>query len=395
MSLPLLISPDDHVENPPDTWTSRVPAKLVDRAPRVHRLRGTVNLLRDNEFTEDPDGEWGDVWEYEGQLRSLVRISNAAGWDRSEVGAQPATFDEIRKSCWDPGARLIDMDTGGIAASVCYPNMFVRFCGQRFGMAKDKELALACIRAYNDFIIEEWCAGSGGRLVPMGIVPLWDGKLAADEVRSLAERGVPTITFSEAPHLLGLPSIFSGEWEEMLRACSETETVVSLHVGTGGFPAIAPDSPASLFHNAAALASAHAMLDWLFSGVFARHEGLKICLAESQIGWIPYVLTRADWVYDEMSGEGFTDIDKTAMPKRPSEYFRDHVYASFFRDPVGLRMLDQIGEDNVLFETDFPHQDTMWPTCHESASEMVAHLDDEVAAKVVAGNARKLFRITV
>jgi predicted TIM-barrel fold metal-dependent hydrolase len=391
--LPLLVSPDDHVESPAHTWKDRLPKKYLEAGPRVVRLRGRADLLNKNRFIEDPDGHPTDVWFYEDTQTALIRAANSAGWNRLEVGALPTTFDEIRNACYEPKARLVDMDTAGIAASVCYPNMFVDFCGQRFSLGKDKALGFACIQAYNDFIVEEWSAGSGGRLVPMGLVPLWDADLAAGEVQRLADRGVTTISFSEAPHLLGLPSIFSGFWEPLLRACNETRMVMSLHVGTGGFPAIAKDSPAAIYHNAAALASGNALLDWLFSGAFSRYPDLKICMAESQIGWIPYVLHRADWVYEEMAGEGFTDIDKSATPYPPSYYFKHHVFVAFFRDPVGLGLLDQIGVDNVMFETDYPHQDTMWPECHSSAAEMVAGLEPGVASKILAENASRLFRI--
>ena len=112
--------------------------------------------------------------------------------------------------------RLSDMDINGVEASQCFPNMFVRFCGQRFLSGKDPDLALLCVRAYNDWMVEEWAGPSGGRLVPLCIVPLWDAELAAEEVERNAARGVRAVCFSELPGNLGLPSIHSGYWDRFI-----------------------------------------------------------------------------------------------------------------------------------------------------------------------------------
>jgi predicted TIM-barrel fold metal-dependent hydrolase len=392
--IPKLISPDDHIQEPAHLWQSHLPAGLRDRGPRVERLRGDVALnAGDLGFIETPDGSVADVWHYESKRIPIVRIAAAVGVPRGEVDARPVTFDDIRKGCYDPAARLADMDVAGIEASLCYPNMFVRFCGQTFSLANDKDLALACIRAYNDYIVEEWCAASAGRLVPMGIVPLWDIKLAVAEARRLAELDFRSITFSEAPHLLGFPSIHSGYWDPLFDTCAATNTVVSLHIGTGGFPMLARDAPAAVPNVMASFNAGYTLTDLLFSGVFARFPRLKVCLAESQLGWIPYVLSRADFVWQEMSGEGFTGIDRTKMPKPPSEYFRSSVWVTFFRDPVGLELIDRLGADRVLYETDYPHTDSVWPDCQTVAADLTANLDASDAAAVVAGNARALFRV--
>jgi predicted TIM-barrel fold metal-dependent hydrolase len=290
-------------------------------------------------------------------------------------------------------ARLADMDVAGIEASMCYPNMFVRFCGQTFSLAPDKELALACIRAYNDFVLEEWCAGSNGRLLPMGIVPLWDVDLAVAEAARLAARDFRSISFSEAPHMLGLPSIHSGYWNPLFAECEASGLILSLHIGTGGFAALAKDSPGAVPNVMASFNAGYSLTDWLFSGHLVTYPALKVILAESQLGWIPYVLSRADFVWREMAGEGFVDVDKSKMSEPPSFYFRRNIWCTFFRDPVGLDLIDQIGIDRVLFETDYPHTDTVWPNCYDVAVEMTSSLAPEAAAKVMAENARALLRV--
>ena len=133
----------------------------------------------------------------------------------------PITYDEMRPGCYEPKARVADNDANWVEASLCFPT-FPRFCGQTFLEAKDKELAEACVVAYNDFMVEEWCGDSGGKLIPLCIIPLWDAELAAAEVRRNAARGVRAVCFSEIPPHLGLPSIHSGYWDPFFAACEET-----------------------------------------------------------------------------------------------------------------------------------------------------------------------------
>ena len=395
-TLPKLVSPDDHVQVPAHVWQDRLPARWKEHGPRIERRRGVAHLgVGDIRFEDRDGGHVADVWHYDGKRIPLVRIAAAAGYGRGEIDGRPVTYDDMHKACYDPVARLAAMDTAGIEASVCYPNMFVRFCGQTFSLAHDKELALLCIRAYNDFIVEEWCAGSHGRLVPMGIVPLWDVDLAVAEARRLAGLGFRSITFSEAPHLLGLPSIFSGFWDPLFAECEASQLVLSLHIGTGGFPMLAKDMAGAVPNVMASFNAGYTLTDWLFSGRLQTFPGLRIVLAESQLAWVPYVLSRADFVWHEMRGEGFTDIRADAMPHPPSHYFDRNIWLTFFRDPVGLTLLEHIGVRNVMYEVDFPHTDSSWPTSHEVATEMTAGLPEHDAASIVAHTARDLFRIEV
>jgi predicted TIM-barrel fold metal-dependent hydrolase len=395
-SLPKIISPDDHIQAPAHVWQSRLPAKHRADGPRIERLHGVVDLgMGDLSFHDRDDAPMADVWHYDGKRIPLVRIAAASGYDRSEIDGRAVTYDDMHKACYDPDARLAAMDVAGIEASVCYPNMFVRFCGQTFSFAKDKELALACIRAYNDFVVEEWCAGSNGRLVPLGIVPLWDVDLAVAEANRLADLGFRSISFSEAPHRLGLPSIHSGHWNPLFALCEEARLVLSLHIGTGGFPMLARDSPGAIPNVMTSFNAGYTLTDWLFSGLLVTHPGLKIVLAESQLAWVPYVLDRADFVWKEMRGTGFTDIDESTMPEPPSDYFRRNIFLTFFRDPVGMTMVDRLGANNILYETDFPHTDSSWPTSRDVATEMTSGLAEADARKIVADNARALFRVEI
>lgn len=393
-----LISPDDHIQAPAHVWQSRLPARLRETGPYIRRLRGKASDAGGGNFrfAEDADGAWGDVWHYDGKQIPIVKIAAAAGFfPRHEVKFGPSTYDDIRAGCYDPKARLADMDAAGILASVNYPNMFVMFAGEQFSFAADKTLALACIQAYNDYIIEEWCAGSQGRLVPMGIVPLWDVKLAVTEVERLAKLGFKTVSFVEAPHRSGLPSVSSRYWDPMLQAIADADMVLSVHIGTSPMGLAAKDAPPAVPHVGASLYVMHSLLEYLFSAVFERIPTLRVCFAESQLGLVPYILDRADFIWQEIVIDGTATVDKRALPRPPSEYFRRNCWVAFFRDPVGLKMADYIGIDRILFETDYPHLDTEWPNCQTKAEEMLEGMSPEAQQKILGDNARDLFRVDI
>lgn len=395
---PRLISPDDHLQCPPHVWQTRLPATLREQGPYIRRLRGTAYDAGGGNFrfTEDENGVLGDVWHYDGKQIPIVKIAAAAGFfPRRDVKFGPNTYDEIREGCYDPKARLADMDEAGILASANYPNMFVMFAGETFSFAQDKTLALACIRAYNDYVLEEWCAGSNGRMIPMGILPLWDIGLAVAEAERLAKVGFKTISFLEAPHRNGLPSVSSKYWDPLFQVLADAEMVLSLHIGTSPMTLAAKDAPAAVPHIGASLYVQHSLMEYLYSAVFVRIPHLKVCFAESQLGLVPYTLDRCDYIWEEIVIDGVAQVDKHALPEKPSEYFRRNCYVCYFRDPVGLQMTDFIGVDNILFETDYPHLDTEWPNCLAKGREMVAHLSVEDQDKILFENARKLFRVEI
>lgn len=392
---PAVVSADDHVVEPPHVWTSRLPASYRDIGPHVVRQRIApldrpgLNLP----VVETDDGVWTDVWHYEDFRDPLPVQAAAVGFPREEVTLRTVTFDEIRLGCYDPHARLADMDEAGIEAQLCFPNVFpVRFCGQGFLRGKDKDLALLCVQAYNDYILDEWCAGSGGRLIPCGIVPLWDADLAVAEVHRTAAQGMRVMSFSEAPAYLGLPSIHSGYWDPFFRACEETGTVLGIHIGSSSHVETPSDDvPQGEVNVLIAANATTSLVDWLFSGLFVTHPKLKVFFAECQIGWVPYYLQQLDemWHYHRHYLKEWVE----KVPQPPSSYFRSNVHVTFFADLVGLRQLDAIGVDNVMAETDYPHADSRWPNSQADLRKQIetVGLDPVATEKIMRGNARRLF----
>jgi predicted TIM-barrel fold metal-dependent hydrolase len=394
IEIPPIISVDDHVVEPAQVWTDRLPARYRDVGPRVERgpamsfefVGGTIPELRPDE------SRLTDYWRYEDKRIPLFRLQAAVGYPRDEVDLTTITYDDMRPGAFDPVERLADMDVNGVEASLCFPT-FPRFCGQTFLEAEDRELALLCVEAYNDWMVDEWCGGSNGRLIPLCLIPLWDPALAAAEVRRNAARGVHAVCFTELPHNLGLPTIHDkhGYWEPFLAACAETATVICMHIGSGSrMPSTSPDAPAAVgstltFNNAMG-----SLADWLFSGAFVRHPSLTIAYSEGQIGWIPYVLERADTVWEHNRAWGGV---ADQVPEPPSSYFGGHVYGCFFSDAFGLQNLDAIGEDNVTFETDYPHSDSTWPHTQKVALDMMGHLDQATVDKICRGNAIRMLSL--
>jgi predicted TIM-barrel fold metal-dependent hydrolase len=363
--VPRIISTDDHVVEPPDLFRDRMPAALADRAPRVVRrkLRHIPNSKGRQWVPDDIDGRWCDTWEVEDLVLPLMSLLSAIGLDVVDVDV--STYDAIHPGAWKQTERLADMDANHVEAAMCFPNVF-RFAGQTFSERADKDLAIACIRAYNDWILDDWAGGAArGRLLPVTVVPLWDVELAAAEIRRCADKGSFLATFPENPHPLGFPSLYTPRdyWAPFFHTCEETGTSVNMHIGSSSRMAHAtPDAPYIVTSTQTYLNSQGSLLDFIFSGTLDRHPRLTISYAESQVGWVPYMAERADKLWEHRDANEFG----SDLPMPPSHYLRDRVYFCMFDDEVGLRNRDLIGMSQIAFETDYPHPDTTFPHTKET-----------------------------
>jgi predicted TIM-barrel fold metal-dependent hydrolase len=388
-----LISVDDHVIEPGHVWQERVPARYRDRAPKL--------VLDRN----------GEAWVYDGRRMVTPGLGAVAGKAREEFSFEPITYAEMRPGCYDSVARLEDMDRAGVLASLCFPS-FPRFCGQVFLEAEDRTLAMLCVQAYNDWMVEEWCGRAPGRYIPLTLVPLWDPALAAAEVRRTAAKGSRAVAFSENPAMLGLPTVHDpgGHWDPLMAACEETETVVCMHIGSSSRRITMSDESPMLVTMSwgVPVLIAGTMVEWLFSPVLRKFPGTRIALAEGGIGWIPFFLERSAqvvdthryWIasgdvrHDSVSGRVVVDraaaIDLEGFSV--TDVFRRHIYGCFIDDIHGVRNLDAIGIDNVMIETDYPHSDSTWPHCLDHARKQLAGLSEVDRRKVMRGNAERLFR---
>jgi predicted TIM-barrel fold metal-dependent hydrolase len=371
-----VISVDDHVVEPPDAFTGRFPKRFAGEEPRV---------------VDTDDG--GEAWVWQGQQLPNVGFNAVVGRPSSEYGFEPTRFDEMRRGAWDVNARVADMDIDGVWASLCFPSFLPGFVGQRLTMWPDSdELALAAMRAYNDWHLEAWCGAHPERFVPNQIAYLRDPEIAAREIRRNAERGFKAVTFSEAPDKLGLPTIHSGYWDPLFAACAETGTVLCLHVGSSGTsPTTSADAPPEI---PAVLFGAYGMysaVDWLYSKVPVRFPDIRICLSEGGIGWVAGILDRLDHCYRYQLGylPTWRDVDLS-----PSEVLRRNFWFCALDDDAGMLVRDRIGVDHILVESDYPHADSSWP---DTQAMLVRQLRDQGvpehdARRITWENASELFR---
>ena len=404
MDLPKIISVDDHVVEPPHVWQTWLPERFREAGPRVERKQWGDFRLRTGaryDMVEDPEGMWGDAWYFEDRLiyvqKRFVAIpleatpdGDLARFDRTKMVMTAVTYDEMRPGCYDRDARIEDFELNGVDGSLPFPT-FPRFCGQTFYEGEDKELGLACVRAYNDWMVEEWCGPSRGVNIPLCIMPLWDVEAARAEILRNAERGVRAFCFSEIPTHLGLPSIHTGHWDPVFAACNDTGVTLCMHIGSSSTtPAASPDAPAGVGGTLAFNNSMASLADWLFSGKLIKYPKLKLAYSEGQIGWIPYALERADTVWDQHDS---WQHSKERIPEPPSTYYYGRIFGCFTADHHGLHSLDEVGENNICFETDYPHTDTTWPNTKPYVEKMLAGFDDDVIYKVLRGNAIRMLEL--
>jgi predicted TIM-barrel fold metal-dependent hydrolase len=340
----IFVSVDDHVVEPPHLFEGRMPAAYADRAPKVIR-------------TDAGD----DVWSFEGAMIPNIGLNAVAGRPKEEYGVDPTSYDEMRPGCWDIHERVKDMSAGGILAAMCFPS-FPSFSGRLFLTTEDEGLATAVVRAYNDWHIDEWCGTYPERHIPMAIPMLWDPEASAEEIRRVAAKGCHSLTFTENPATLGLPSFHSEHWDPMWRALVETGTIMNVHLGSSGQLAVtAPDAPMDVMITLQPMNICAAAADLVWSRVFKEYRDLKVALSEGGTGWIPYFLDRLDRTYDMhhlWTGQDFGD-------ELPSDVFRRHILTCFIADPIGMALRDEIGIDNICWEQDYPHSDSSWPTAPE------------------------------
>ena len=364
-----LFSVDDHVVEHARVWADRLPAKWAETAPHVIEEGGR------------------EFWVYDGKRTATMGLNAVVGKDPTEWGAEPVRFTDMRLGCYDPSARAADFDADGIIASVTFPTL-PGFGGRVFLEFSDKELADLCVRAYNDFIVEEWCAAAPDVFVPTMIAQLWDPELAAAEIHRGDARGVRAISFPENTCPLGLPSLHQAHWDPVWQALSETGMVVSMHLGASGrMPIPTPDSHFSTaIVGGPGIVGIETLTDLLFSQVVRTYPDLKFVITEGGIGYVPYLLERADFVWEQhRHWAHFDDL-------RPSDLFHRSFFVCTVNERFGLANRHAVGVENILWELDYPHSETTWPNSQAAVEKQFAGVPDDEVALITHANAQALFR---
>ena len=366
-----LISVDDHIIEPPDLFDAHLPERFKPDAPRIVR--------RD-------DG--ADVWRFGEVEVPNVALNAVAGRPKEEYGVEPQSLEEIRPGCFIVDERVKDMNACGVLSSMNFPS-FPGFAARLFAV-EDEEFGLALVRAYNDWHIDEWCGAHPGRFIPMALPVIWDAEKCADEVRRVADKGCHSLSFTENPAALGYPSFHDSYWDPLWTAVCDTDTVLSIHLGSSGqlsFPA--PDSPPDVMITLQPMNIQSAAADLLWSRVLKEFPAIRIALSEGSTGWVPYFLERVDRTYDmhhRWTGQDFGD-------RMPSDVFREHFLTCFISDHTGVYLRNQIGIDNISWECDYPHSDSAWPGAPEELAQLMneARVTEVEAAKITHENAMRWY----
>jgi predicted TIM-barrel fold metal-dependent hydrolase len=366
-----IISVDDHVVEPPNVWVDRMPSKLLDKVPHIEDRPGHTQ-------------SW--IWEGKefplqlmGSPQTRVFRTDGTGED-----FRARHYDDMVPACYDVDERVKAMDIDGVEAQLLFPT-FPRFGGTRFLRPEDPEISLLVVQAYNDWMIDEWCASYPDRFIPMVIVPLWDPKAAATEIRRVATKGAKSITFPENPAPLGLPSYWTTHWDPVFAAAAETGLPLSMHIGTsGGLVQPSAESSEAVGISLCGVNSMSACTDLIFSGILHRHPGVKIALSEGGSGWVAYLLERMDYTWERTR----IGVDRS---ERPSVLFARHFWTCFISDASAIAVRDLIGVEKLMYETDYPHNDSNWPNGRKVLEELLTSVPDDEARMIAGLNARNLY----
>jgi predicted TIM-barrel fold metal-dependent hydrolase len=378
-----IIDCDSHISEPPDLWTSRLPAKWVDEAPKV---------VWDDRRQEPR-------WLVGRHKLSGVAAFAMAGWSDFPP-SHPPSLDEADPGSWNATDRLQRLDEYGIAAQILYPNLLAFY--MHVFMELDSELALACVRAYNDFLVE-FASADPSRLIPLMFLPLWDIDASVAEMKRGIELGHRGIIFGVDLTKIGLPGVVDPHWEPLLALAQEAELPVNLHIGVSQVDEeelkasirlvsrsqFAMDSALMMLGNATAVATL------VTSDLCVRFPSLNWVSVESGCGWMPFLLEALDWQW--LNSGAFREHPERDMP---SAYFKRQIYGSFWFEQESIRRTVDLMAGNLMFETDFPHPTALCPgpasyaeLPRVTAERALSGFPEETVRMVLHDTAARLYKV--
>jgi predicted TIM-barrel fold metal-dependent hydrolase len=380
MAPELIIDADSHITEPPDVWTSRVPARYRDEVPHVVR-QGTA-----------------DTWVLQDQRLSPVGVTAPAGWPTFPP-EYPQTYQDCHPGAYDAKARLDYMDGAGIWAQVLYPNVG-GFGSEHFLRLKDDELKLLCVSAYNDFLLE-WASADNRRLLPVVATPFWDIDATVREIERCIPLGARGILFTGEPSRYNTPVLGAPHWDPLWDIASNANLPIHFHIGNAG-ETLELSTPERYAMHGVAAAQAYTAVslfmkngvqcsDIITSGVINRYPGVKFVSVESGIGWLPFMLEATDYSW---LGAFRPGRERTAEDVLPSELFRQSVYVTYWFESIAPKhFLDVVPIDNILFETDFPHTTCLFGNIQQTIENGLGHVEPGVRRKILWENAARLYGI--
>ncbi len=369
-----MISVDDHVQEPPSLWTSRLSkAKWGDRVPHIERAA---------------DGT--ERWVVDGQelLGGHVARTGALLADRN---SEPSTWEGVPLAAYVPSERLKAMDASGVDYSALFPTV-AGLAGEAFGHLQDPELELACVRAYNDWLLEEWGAASD-RFIPQCIVPIGPVESTVAEIERAVTAGHRGVVFPALPMLLrDVPHVSGPEYDPVWSLCEELNVPLCLHAGASTAlqdPPVAGVSPKvaeALDAVTKPVSSVFLLALYVFSRVLLRHPRLRLVLAESALSWSMCYLEWADhqFEHDGLAREGYE--------LKPTEMFSRQCYLTSWYDEVAP-FAPYIGADRILWSTNLPLATSSWPRTQETVERCFQGVSAQERDQVLWRNAAELYQL--
>jgi predicted TIM-barrel fold metal-dependent hydrolase len=370
-----IIDSDAHVNEPPDLWQDRIPARFKQRAPRVVKT------------------DQGDVWNFDdGKGVWPLGLTAVSGRSYFEILPFGLSYDEIRPGNFEPKARMRDMDADGIYAAIHYPSITLK--GARM-YSDDRELQLACVQAYNDWL-SEFCEGSDGRLLGLGLIPTTGVDDAVAELERSMKIGHVGVVISSFPNgsLDPLP-----EDDRFWGLAAEMGVPISVHIGSfmpeDWGPSKEMDWKTLRFIGSACWTKAGGqtlaiVCDLIFAGIWEKFPDLRLVLVEANIGWIPTLLEQSDDMFSRY--RWYTEaVDK--MNLMPSEIFHHNFYASFMIDNVGVGLRHRMNIDHLIWSTDYPHSGSDWPNSRVTLERNFRGVPKAEVKKMIHGNCKRLYKL--
>jgi predicted TIM-barrel fold metal-dependent hydrolase len=380
-----VIDADTHLTERHDLWTKRAPSAFKDRVPHVTQVDGCATWVVEDGVVLGRAGAGG-----------VVDRKGRKG--RSFEGLYEWEIEQAHAAAYDPTARMQLLDETGIWAQIIFPGV-VGLGGQALAeIVKDPVLWMLCVEIFND-ASAELQAGSGDRLLPMAILPAWDVDACVAETKRAAGLGLRGVNLTSDPQDLGAPDLASRTWDPLWEACSSLSMPVHFHIGAslttmnyfGTYPWDSHDDDTKLAIGGTLLfiGNARVIVNIICSGMLDRFPELKIVSVESGTGWIPFILEALDYEMDENAPEA-----KARLSLLPSEYFKRQIYATTWFEKRNLAsLIESVGEDNIMFETDFPHPTCLYPDPLRTAETNMRGLDPAVRRKILGENGIKLYRL--
>ena len=371
-----VVDVDSHWTEPPDLWTSRAPAKLKDRVLRVHR-------------TDDGVEQW--IIEDGQVMGSVGYCSIRKDGSKTQASIAMDSFEEVHPGAIDVEPRLAYMDEHGLSIQIVYPNI-LGFAGNLLMRVEDEEHRAFCATAYNDAAAEMQKA-SGGRLYPQAMLPFWDVPAAIRELeRAQDELSLTGVVLTDSTDDWGLPSLGDPHWDPLWDALQSRGVPVNFHIGGGGGPmklwgTYPPARAFAALSTMAQMGNLVCITNLIYSGVLDRFPSLKFVSVESGIGWLPFLIESLEYQYDE---NGVDDLKL-----RPMDYFRRQIYGSYWFEKNPGPAIEALGEDNLMFETDFPHATCLYPGVQDTMRQSLEGLDERVQRKLLYETAARVYQIDV